>query len=288
MPSPSTSATQAVLRAERWPIALTYAVTLVENLFALAYPFTIGLAIDGLLAGHGLVALGPLVSVWALHIVVGAARQVYDTRVFARIHAELATGTVVRQRAAGYGTAEIAARSVMTRELVDFFEREVPTMATAVIGLVGSVAMLIFYDTLTGLIVAALLLPVFTVYRVFGRRAHALNRDLNNETEREVNLIVAGRLGPLASHFRRRGRLRVRLSNAEAASWSLVELFSIGAVVLMLLRSTSLPGIGAGELYAMLAYVWRVLEGLDQVPMLVQRLGRLVDIRRRLDLGEPA
>jgi ABC-type multidrug transport system fused ATPase/permease subunit len=288
MPSPPTSATQAVLRAERWPIALTYAVTLVENLFALAYPFTIGLAIDGLLPGHGLVALGPLVSVWALHIVVGAARQVYDTRVFARIHAELATGTVVRQRAAGYGTAEIAARSVMTRELVDFFEREVPTMATAVIGLVGSVAMLIFYDMLTGLIVAALLLPVFTVYRVFGRRAHALNRDLNNETEREVNLIVAGRLGPLASHFRRRGRLRVRLSNAEAASWSLVELFSIGAVVLMLLRSTSLPGIGAGELYAMLAYVWRVLEGLDQVPMLVQRLGRLIDIRRRLDLGEPA
>ena len=147
MPSPATSATQSVFRAERWPIAVTYAVTLVENLFALAYPFTIGLAIDGLLAKRGLESLWPLVTVWALHIVVGAMRQVYDTRVFARIHAELATDTVVRQRAAGYGTAEIAARSVMTRELVDFFEREVPTMATAVIGLVGSVAMLVLYDT---------------------------------------------------------------------------------------------------------------------------------------------
>ena len=288
MPPTSIATTRAVFHAERWPIAATYAVTLLENLFALAYPFTIGLAIDGLLAGHGLVALAPLVLVWGLHIVVGAARQVYDTRVFARIYGTLAAGTVVRQRAAGYGMAEIAARAVMTRELVDFFEREVPTMATAVIGLVGSVAMLAFYDTLTGLIVAALLVPVFLVYRLFGRRAQALNRDLNDETEREVNLIVAGRLGPLASHFRRRGRLRVRLSNAEAASWSLVELFSITAVVLMLLRSTSLPGIGAGELYAMLAYVWRVLECLDQVPMLVQRLGRLVDIRRRLDLGDDA
>ena len=77
----------------------------------------------------------------------------------------------------------------------------------------------------------------------------------------------------------------MRLSNAEALSWSLVELFSIAAVVLMLLRMTSLPGVQAGALYATLAYVWRVLECLDQAPLLVQRVGRLVDIRRRLEVG---
>ena len=77
----------------------------------------------------------------------------------------------------------------------------------------------------------------------------------------------------------------MRLSNAEAASWALVELFSIAAVVMVILRMTALPGIQAGELYAMLAYVWRVLECLDQAPMLVQRFARLLDIRRRLDLG---
>jgi hypothetical protein len=83
--------------------------------------------------------------------------------------------------------------------------------------------------------------------------------------------------------------MRVRLSNAEAMSWSLVELFSITAVVLVILRMTSLPNIQAGELYAMLAYVWRVLECLDQAPTLVQRFARLLDIRRRLALGgEPA
>ena len=116
----------AVFRAERWRIALTYGVTLLENLFYLLYPWTIGLAIDGLLAGKGPWSLVPLVVIWGLHIVVGAARQVYDTWVFARIHAEIATGTIARQRAAGMGTTEIAARSVMSRELVDFFEREVP------------------------------------------------------------------------------------------------------------------------------------------------------------------
>jgi ABC-type multidrug transport system fused ATPase/permease subunit len=175
----------------------------------------------------------------------------------------------------------------MSRELVDFFEREVPTIVTAGLGLVGGIAMLLWYDRMVGLIAALLLVPVLTVYTAMGRRAHRLNKDLNDETEREVNLIARGRPGPIASHFRRRGRLRVRLSNAEAGSWSLVELFSITAVVLVLLRMTALPGVQAGELYAMLAYVWRVLECLDQVPAVVQRLARLVDIRRRLALGEP-
>ena len=276
----------AVLRAQRRRIALTYGVTLLENLFYLLYPWTIGLAIDGLLAGDGPRALVPLVVVWGLHIVVGAGRQVYDTWVFARIHAEIATGTILRQRAAGMGTTEIAARAVMSRELVDFLEREVPTLATAAIGLVGGIAMLFWYDRLVGLLITALLLPVLVVYTVMGRRAHRLNRDLNDETEREVALIGRARPGPLASHFRRRGRLRVRLSNAEAASWGLVELFSITAVVLVLLRMTAIPGIQAGELYAMLAYVWRVLECLDQAPLLVQRFARLLDIRRRLELGQ--
>ena len=227
----------------------------------------------------------PLVAIWGAHIMIGAGRQVYDTWVFARLHARIATATIERQRLAGIQTTEIAARSVMSRELVDFFEREVPTLMTAALGLVGGIAMLFWYDRPVGLIVTVWMAPVLVVYAIMGRRAHGLNPDLNDETEREVDLIERNRFMPLASHFRRRGRLRVRLSNAEATSWSLVELFSITAVVLVLLRMTSLPGIQAGELYAMLAYVWRVLECLDQAPTLVQRFARLLDIRRRLDVG---
>lgn len=283
------SPTAAVFHAQRWRIALTYAVTLLENLFYLLYPWTIGLAIDGLLAGQGARSLVPLVTIWGLHIVVGAGRQVYDTWVFARVHAEIATATIERQRLAGIDTTEIAARSAMSRELVDFFEREVPTLMTAALGLVGGIAMLFWYDRLVGLVVTVWMVPVLVVYALMGRRAHRLNMALNDETEREVDLIHRSRFGPLASHFRRRGRLRVRLSNAEARSWALVELFSIAAVVLVILRMTALPGIQAGELYAMLAYVWRVLECLDQAPMLVQRFARLLDIRRRLELGgDPA
>lgn len=278
----------AAFRAERWRIAVTYAATLVENVFWLLYPFTVGLAIDGLLAGRGLVAVLPLVGIWLAHVALGAARQVYDTWVFARVHGAIATGTIVRQRRAGMTTTEIAARSVMSRELADFFERDVPAGITAFVCLVGGIAMLFWYDVVVGAVVSLLLLPVCAVYLWMGRRAHRLNRTLNDESEREVDLITRGRPTSLASHFRRRAKIRVRLSNAEATSWSLVELFSIAAVVVVLLRMTSLPGVQAGDLYAQLAYVWTVLECLDEAPLQVQRLARLLDIRRRLDLGGEA
>lgn len=278
------SLTRRVLIAERPRIALTYSITIVENVFSILYPFATGHALDGLLGGSGPRALWPLAAVWLLHTVLGGLRQVYDTQIFTSIYAELATSAVVRQRAAGVGTTETAARAVMARELVNFFETELPMLATAGIKFIGSLAMLFFYDFAAGTLVAAQLIPACLIYGGFNRRAQPLQRALNDETEREVRLIEAGAAGPLAEHFQRYGELRVRLSSAEAVSWCVVELFSIAAVLALLLHATQLPGLAVGELYAMLAYVWHVLEALEQAPMLVQRVGRLFDIRRRLEL----
>ena len=280
--------TRRVLAAERWPITLTYSVTVIENLLALLYPLTTGRAVDGLLAGKGVSSLQPLAAVWILHTLLGGARQIYDTRVFTSIYAELATGAVVRQRAAGISTTEAAARAVMARELVSFFELELPLLATAGIKLLGSVGMLFFYDLTAGAVIAVLLIPALIVYVGFSRRAQTFNRALNDETEREVSLIEAGAQSALSAHFKRYGALRTKLSTVEAISWCTVEAFSIAAVALLLLHATGLPGLAAGGLYAMLAYVWHVLEALEQAPLLVQRVGRLFDFRRRLDLTTAA
>ena len=62
---------------------------------------------------------------------------------------------------------------------------------TAALGLVGGIAMLFWYDWLVGLIVTVWMAPVLVVYALMGRRTHRLNRDLNDETEREVDLKSA-------------------------------------------------------------------------------------------------
>jgi ABC-type proline/glycine betaine transport system permease subunit len=77
-------------------------------------------------------------------------------------------------------------------------------------------------------------------------------------------------------------RWRIRLSDAESWTWAATELALMGALVWILVDFTQSPAFTAGAIYAVLAYVYDYLEGLNQVPTVVNSLARLKDVRQRL------
>ncbi len=186
----------------RWRISFTYGLTVMENVFELLYPFTIGIAINGLMSGEGWQSLIPFVVIWLLHITSATARQMYDTRLFARIYGAVAGRMIIRQQAADISTSQIAARSVMTREAIDFFEFEIPELITVIIAMFGGVAMLFYYDFWSGLIMAGLLVPITFLYLRYGHKSLRLSERLNNRHEREVKAIVDGRAQRVQYHFK--------------------------------------------------------------------------------------
>lgn len=105
----------ALSRAERLSIAGTYALTLLENLCMLSYPALTGWAVDGLLKGSYR-GLSALIAVWLVHLITAFGRQRFDTRV------------------------------EMLRNLVAFFETDVPAMFSQVVTVVGSLLMLFTFD----------------------------------------------------------------------------------------------------------------------------------------------
>ena len=267
----------------RWRIVLTYGLTLLENVFLLLYPFAFGLAINGLINGDGWRSLLPLLGIWLAHIATGACRQLYDTRLFTRIYADIAGSMILRQRAEGEPTGGVTARSAMTREAVDFFEYEVPGALTSIIGLLGGIAMLFVYHTGAGAIMAGLLLPVLLLSLLYGRRALALSNRLNNRYEREVDAIESHRPGRVHAHFRALSRWRVRLSDSQVGFWSTAEFLTLIAVMVVVYLIGTAPGAQAGDIFAALAYALAIVDALDTAPDLVEQLSRLVDIRRRVD-----
>ena len=56
----------------------------------------------------------------------------------------------------------------------------------------------------------------------------------------------------------------------------------LAAVSIVLIRAELSPDILAGDILAMLAYALRVERAIDEVPSIVQQVGRLIDIRRRV------
>jgi ABC-type multidrug transport system fused ATPase/permease subunit len=272
------------LRPFRWRISLTYILTFIEDLLELSYPWATGLAIDGLLDQNFMMA-APIVVAWTLRSAIGCFRQMYDTRLYTDVYNAIVTETILRQRGAGVKATSVAARSAMSREFVTFFEKEVPVVVTSIIGIVGSVVILFYYDLIIGAVAASLFLPVYLLNRGYMRRSLRFNRGLNDQLEREVQIIEGVDPPTIRHHFDQVRCWRVKLSDAEAFNWTIIEVLSILVFIVVLVRATYLPTTETGDIFAILVYVWRLMENLDNVPQIVQQLTRLQDIGRRIEAG---
>lgn len=274
---------RALIRPDRGKLAITYAITLAERLCTVAYPALTGVAIDGLLARRWS-GLAVLVGIWMLHLLLSFIRQRFDTRVFTRIYARVATAVVLRQRDAGLDISEVSARAELSREFVDFFEVEIPAITHNLVAVIGSLAFLFTYDLQAGLIAAAVLVPVTIVNVRYASHSARLNRGLNNQIEREVRTLSSG--GPFAvnRHFRLLSRWKIALSDAQSVAWAATELARIVGLAIILLDFT-LGGsntVTAGAVYAIIAYIYSYLGGLNDIPNVVNNLTRLRDIKNRL------
>jgi hypothetical protein len=274
------------IRPFRWRIAFTYALTVIEDLLELSYPWATGLAINGLLA-QDYRMIAPVMIAWVLHTGISCGRQMYDTRLYTQVYNTIVIDTVLRQRQSGIEPTRVAARSAMSRELVTFFEKDMPVVLNAVVSIVGSTAILFYYDLVIGAVAALLFLPVAIINRGYMRRSLMLNEGLNNQLEHEVQVIERAQEAPVAGHFAEVRAWRVKLSDADAFNWAAIEGLSILVFLLVLLRVAHMPGADVGSIFAIFVYVWRLMEKLDLMPQIVQQIMRLKDIRRRIEAGAP-
>ena len=272
---------QTLFSENRLRILATYTLFTIENLLRLAQPFALGWAINDLLTGQ-MLGVGVLVGQHVLHLVVGLVRQVYDTRTFSAIYSDLATRMIVAQRASGVDVSRVTARASLSREFVEFFERSIPMLMKVGFSVAGSVLMLAWYDWLIVTCCLGLLIPAALLSQHYSRLTRRLSRGLHDELEKEVDVIHSQNEIDVRNHFDEVARWRIKLSNAEAINFGLMECFILGAIVAVLFRACHLPTVQAGDIFAVFRYLMLLLMGLDGLPRLIQQVSRLRDISSRL------
>jgi ABC-type multidrug transport system fused ATPase/permease subunit len=260
---------------------LTYGLTFLENLFGLLYPLLIGNTIDGLLR-KDYESFIPLISLWLVHTLIEVMRNIYDTHTFTRIYNHLAIKTILDQSQKGITTSQLATRSALSRNFIDFFEQDVPRVITSLFSLIGSLAMLLFYDQQITFYCLLILLPIVIIQVFVARRSLILNRHLNNSLEQEVEVLTNCEPKKVTGHYHSVGQYRIKLSNTFAINGGVMELLIIGLFVAILLRATSIVNLKIGDMYAIISYAWNYREALDILPILMQQLSRLQDIGARM------
>ena len=124
---------------------------------------------------------------------------------------------------------------------------------------------------------------MFLVSSWLGRRSAVLNKGLNNRLEHEVRLLSNGNENRVRRHFEALAGWRIKLSDAEATAFGMMEMLVIVLFVVALWQvGTAQERPQAGDVFAMFSYLWRFVESLDQAPILIQKSAKLRDLDRRL------
>jgi hypothetical protein len=133
----------------------------------------------------------------------------------------------------------------------------------------------------------ALILPAYLLSLWVGRQSLLLNGRLNDQVEREVEVIQRAEPREVRGHFDLIRRWRIALSDRDAFSYGVLETLIFVAMAAAVIRSCALPGVDAGTIFSVLGYMLIYVSGIANVPLLVQQFNRLRDIGGRLQSELP-
>jgi hypothetical protein len=278
-PSPGTF--RRTLNGHWQSLLLNYALYNLENIVGLAQPLVLALAINDLI-GRSYFGLYVFVGQFLGHTLLGSLRIWYDGRVFTSIYSSLAARLVLDQRRGGIAVSEVAARSALAHEVVDFLDREIPMVIHTGYAVGG--ALLVLALTHPDLLYYSMaILPLVVLLNwIYGRRARVLNQGLNDELEREVE-VVAGHNGPqVRRHYHSLADFRIRLANLLSGNYAITNILALCLMITVLLGSTLRNETSPGEMVSLICYVLIFVDGLHSVPLVVRQAGRFSDIVRRM------
>lgn len=267
-------------------LIITYSLFSLEMLGSLLRFYFFGEAINGLIKGsyHGLIVL---TAVHLSYLIIGTFRHMYDTRTYTAIYTSLVTKFLSRPFNK-VQVSKLSAHSTLAKEFVDFLEHDLVYAIEAVYNLLGSLIILFFYDKIIVAICLAILIPVIVVSYFYGKKMDRLNKQKNDELEKQVDVISTQNKMFIYRHYNNLRNWQIKVSDKEAWNFGFMEIMVLLVIGISLMVSESMHNstLMAGSLFGIYSYILKFTSGLDTIPYTVQRLSSLRDITRRIELQE--
>lgn len=265
-------------------LLLTYSLFSLEMLGSLLRPYFLGKAVNDLIRGsyQGLIELSVIHLIW---IIVGVLRHRFDTRTYSAIYTSLVTRFLTRKIQQS-DVSKLSAHAALAKEFIDFLEFDLVYVVEAGYNIIGSMILLYFYEWQVVGICLGILLPVLLLSYGYGKKMEVLNKEKNNELEKQVDIITTGNEKAIDTHFKNLRKWQVRISDQDAWNFGIMELMVLVVITfsLYITHITSSPTLMAGSLIGIYNYILKFVSGLDTIPYTVQRISSLKDITRRIEL----
>lgn len=271
----------AILRRYKLPIGGTLALLIAENIIQVAQPLFLGFAIDGLIA-QSMRELWVFVALATTGLAIGIGRRLYDTRAYGRIYRETAGETVEKENLSAAPVTQITARANFVSEFAEFFELYLPLALTSFATLAGAIIMLFVISPTLGACAFGVAIAVGLVFFFSRKNIQTLNTSLNDEMERQVDILEQRDRTSAALHFSSIVRWRIRLSDLEARNFGVAFFLAIVLAAAAVYILVAIENKSEGQIFAALTYILQFTESLVMLPYSYQQFLRTKEISDRL------
>lgn len=171
----------------------------------------------------------------------------------------------------------------MLEEVVEFMENSLPALIQNIVGLVGIIVIIAFLNIkiFWGGIITLIL--IFIIYLITEKRTLYFHQSYNNELEKQVDIITTNDPQKLSQHLHRTMHWNMKLSDLEAGNFSLSWLILMVLLVASIIIAIQDGIVQYGALFALIVYVFDLIESIMTLPLFYQHWIRLSEIIRRLD-----
>lgn len=268
-----------------------YLLNILEESAYLAVPAASGMLIDSFLHGttSGIVAFAVVYLGWNI---LGVTRKALDTISFTKIYNDVTIKIIEHHKAKGIDTGKINARVELLREVVTFFETDLPFLANSFVTMIGAAGLLYFYNPQLMFVCLVIIVPSLIVNYWFGKKMVAATTAVNNEYEKQLDIIEHENIDTIQHYLQHVRRINIRKSTLEAINFGTLEIFVFAMIFASIYIICNTPNIDYGAIVAIYGYILKFAYSFDFIPHLTERIALMSDIQHRLaevyeEDGEP-
>lgn len=266
----------------KYPISIIYGLNIIEEVFYLLIPSSVGLLIDTFVynKGYGIFAFIVTYIGWQ-----GTAtyRKIRDTITFTKIFNQVAIKVINDHQQKDISTTKINARVELMKQVVQFFEEDLPFLVKSIISVLGSCILLYFYNYKLLFVSIIIIVPSLIINYFYSKKIVSATENINDQYEHQIDIIHNKSLNEQVLYFTQLREMNIKKSTLEAYNFGMLELFVFIMIISSIYVVCKTENLNYGSIVASYGIILRLAYGFDFIPHTTTRLATLKDISNRLN-----
>jgi ABC-type multidrug transport system fused ATPase/permease subunit len=273
---------ETIWQRNKASIGFIYFLNIVEEICYVLIPSAVGMLINTFIYGTGY-GLWAFVATYLGWQGIATLRKILDTIAFTKVYNQVSLETIEHHKLEGIEVSKINARIELLKQVVTFFEVDLPFMMNSIVSIFGAAILLYFYNPTLLFICLIIIIPSFIINYFFGKKMINATKNVNDQYEKQIDVITNEDLDGIKRYFEQVRRFNIRKSSLEAYNFGLLEIFAFLMIVVSIYVICKTPNVNYGDIVASYGIILRFAYGFDFIPHITERLATMRDIQNRLE-----